>query len=195
MDLSSIVAAILGGLAGSGLTLYSQQRQQKKEFRSLILSFASELVLAFERCVMYYEQSKKGVISYSGLFDFTDASIFSKFAAVADKPEIVTAIMELKSIYFQVGRHVIEAAKSAAQAEGMAEDEDEKKRLLQAARHAQGRALAFFLSSYGDAVSATSQIVEAAREISPGSVVNDLTSRVSRAKQRKINVDELGSAK
>jgi hypothetical protein len=75
----------------------------------------------------------------------------------------------------------------------MAENEDEKKRLLQAARHAQGTALAFFLSSYGDVVSATSQIVEAAREISPGSVVNDFVGRVTRAKQRKINVDQLGN--
>lgn len=73
-------------------------------------------MLAFERCVIYYRQHKqyeksgKIEVSYSGLFNFTDASILSKFASVSNRPEVVTAIMKLKAAYFQVGRHVEDAS-------------------------------------------------------------------------------------
>lgn len=191
MDIFGIITAFLsGGLAGAGINIYFQKRRSAQEYRSLILAFALELVLAFERCVIYYEQSKKGEISYSGLFDFTDASILSKFAAVSKNPETVAAIVDLKSVYFQVGRHVEEASKFAAQANRLAEGEQEKTRLMRAALHAQGTALAFFNSSYEKAEKQTAQVIEAAKKISPGDVVKDLFNRFSQASQKKRNLDK-----
>ncbi len=97
-----LVSAVLGGLAGAGISIYYSRRQAKQEYRSLILSFCSEMVSIFWRCVKYYKQSKTGEISYSALFTFTDSSTLSKFASVCKKPEVVAAIVELKSMYFQV---------------------------------------------------------------------------------------------
>src|SRR3990172_7482849 len=78
-----IVSAILGGLVGAGISIYFSRRQAKQEYRSLILSFCSELVSAFRRCVIYYRQSIQREVSYSALFSFTDASVFSRFASVS----------------------------------------------------------------------------------------------------------------
>src|SRR4030042_1518169 len=61
-----IIASLIGGgLAGAGVNIYVTKRQSKKELRSLILAFASELIFAFVRCVKYYEQSRKLEVSYS----------------------------------------------------------------------------------------------------------------------------------
>jgi len=77
-----LVSAILGGLAGAGIAILYSMRQAKQEYRSLILAFCSELVSAFDRCVMYERLEKERSVSYSTLFDFTDCSALSKLASV-----------------------------------------------------------------------------------------------------------------
>jgi hypothetical protein len=183
-------ALISGGLAGAIVNIYFTKRQSKKELRSLSLAFASELTLAFVRCVKYYEQSRKPEVSYSGLFDFTDSAILSRFAVVNTQPEIVAAIVDLKSHYFQIRRHVEEASKFAAQANRLAEDEKDKERLMKAAIHAQGTALAFFFSSYEDIVMKTGLILEEAKKISSKKVVGDLEQKFKEAEQKKLEIDK-----
>lgn len=140
-----IIASIIGGgLAGAAVNIYFSERQSKKELKALIVVFAAELTLAFARCVKYYDQSRKKEVSYSGLFDFTNASILSRFATVNNQPEVMAAIVNLKSHYFQIGRHVEEASKFAAQADRLAREQEESQRLMKAAFRAQGTALAFF---------------------------------------------------
>jgi hypothetical protein len=80
--LMPLFTAVLGGLAGAGISIWFSRRQARKEYSSLILAFCSELISVFERCVMYYAQIKKKEVSYSALFSFTDSSALSKFASV-----------------------------------------------------------------------------------------------------------------
>lgn len=188
-----LVATILGGLVGALaaclFNIYFSKRQSKKELRSLILAFASELTLAFNRCVMYYEQAVEGSVSYSGLFDFTDASTLSKFATVNTNPEVVAAIMDLKSTYFQVSRHVDEAAKFATQAERITVGKHDKERFERAARHAQETALAFFLNSYKDIQKETDLVIKEAKRISPGKIVEELEIKFLTKTRKKAELD------
>lgn len=189
--IAQIIASIIGGgLAGAVVNIYFTRRQSKKELKSLILAFASEFIFAFVRCVKYYEQSRKQEISFSGLFDFTDASILSRFAVVNTQPEVVAAIMDLKSHYFQIRRHVEDAGKFAVQANRLAEDEKDREKLMRAAVHAQGTALAFFFSSYEDIVQKSSLILEEAKKISPVKVVDELEQKFKDAATKKSELDK-----
>jgi len=176
-------------LAGAVVNVLFAKRQARKELKSLILAFASEFTFAFARCVKYYDQSQKGEISYSGLFDFTDTSILSRFAIVNTQPKVVAAIMGLKSHYFQIRRHVDDAGKFAVQATRLADDNEQEKKLMKAAVHAQRTALAFFFSSYDDIVRKTEIIIEEAKKISPANTVNDLEQKFKNAKNKKSEID------
>ena len=140
---SAILGALVGALAAGIISVLYSNYRASKEYKSLILAFASELILAFNRCVLYYKQSLTlpPTISYSALFDFTDASALSKLATVTKDSAIIEAIMHLKALYFQVGRHVEEAAKFKARADRFPQLANE---LNRAAGHAQRTALAFF---------------------------------------------------
>jgi len=142
--LDRVIAALIGALVATGINIYFNKRRSKRELTSLILTFACELTLAFERCVMYYKQAIKGEVSFSVLFDFTDASVLSRFATVNPQPEIISAIMELKSTYFQIRRHVEDVARFAAQGDRFAEGTEERRLWMNAAGRAQRTALAFF---------------------------------------------------
>ena len=78
--LSGLVAAILTLL----INILYHAHLRKKARRSLIIAFATELVLAFHRCIIYYRQKlterlEKVEVSYSELFEFADASMLSNF--------------------------------------------------------------------------------------------------------------------
>lgn len=187
--LLALISAVLGGLAGAGITIYYQRQQMEQEYRSLILSFCSEFVGAFKRCVNYYRQSRQGEVSYSALFSFTDASAFSIFASVSKNPEVVTAIIELKSMYFQIQRHVEEAANFALQS-SRTSDTFTQQDIMRKAIHAQGTALAFFHSSYDEIEKKTALIVVEAQKVSPGNVANDLSSKFYESRDEKIKLDK-----
>lgn len=184
-----LVSAVLGGLAGAGISIYYSRRQAKQEYRSLMLSFCSEMVSIFWRCVKYYKQSKTGGISYSALFSFTDSSTLAKFASVCKKPEVVAAIVELKSMYFQVQRHVEEASRFAVEG-SRASTQNEKDELMKKAARAQGTALAFFHSSYENIEKEMDLIVETAKQVAPGNVADNLYSKFIEAKTEKKNLDK-----
>jgi hypothetical protein len=194
-DFSPVIAAILGGLAGAAgsaiFFLWYSWRQSRREYRSLILAFGSELVSAFGRCVMYCDQASKEPkeISKSALFEFTDASSLSKFASVCDQPELVATIIDLKSYYFQIGRHAEQAADHVMR-QNASLDPGERKKLLHAAINSQGTALAFFHGFYDSIEKKTALIVEAAKKVYPGAVAEDLFSRFKESKSKKIAMDE-----
>ncbi len=184
-----LVSAVLGGLAGAGISIYYSRRQARQEYRSLILSFCSEMVSIFWRCVKYYKQSKTGEISYSALFSFTDSSTLAKFASVCKKPEVVAAIVELKSMYFQVQRHVEEASRFAVEG-SRASAPNEKDDLMKKAARAQSTALAFFHSSYENIEKEMVLIVQTAKKVAPGNVADNLYSKFIEAKTEKKNLDK-----
>ena len=153
------VAAVLGASAGAllaGLIHWGfSTLRRKKEYRSLLMSFAHELVEDFHRCVLYHRQQKKGEVSFSAIFNFNDASTLSRLAAVTDNPKIVDAIMFLKKLYFQVGRHVENASKFSTESEFIKSKVRKTQKITDAERaakemleikalDAQGTALAFF---------------------------------------------------
>jgi len=183
------ISAILGGLAGAGISIYFSKRQATQEYRPLILSFSSEMVSTFWRCVKYHKQYNSGEISYSSLFSFTDASILSRFASVCKKPEVVAAIIELKSMYFQVQRHVEEASRCAIESRSLSIGADSQQ-LMKRALSAQGAALSFFKSSYKNIVKEMDLIVQTAMQVAPGSVADSLYSKYNEAKSEKKKVDE-----
>jgi hypothetical protein len=183
-----LVSAVLGGLSGAGISIYYSRRQAKQEYRSLILSFCSEMVSIFWRCVKYYKQSKTGEISYSALFSFTDSSTLSKFASVCKKPEVVAAIVELKSMYFQIQRHVEEASRFAVEGSRTSAP-NEKDDLMKKAARAQRTALAFFHSSYENIEKEMDLIVQTAKQVAPGSVADNLYSKFIEAKTEKKNLE------
>jgi len=182
------ISAVLGGLAGAGISIYYQKRQKDQEHKSLILSFCSEFVSAYSRCVKYYGQALKGEVSYSALFNFTDASAFSRFASISKRSEVVAAIIELKSSYFQIQRHVIEASNYALQS-SRESDEFIRQDLIKKARHAQGAALAFFHSSYDDIRDKTALMINEAQKAAPGVVANNLSSKFTNSRGEKIILD------
>lgn len=187
--IASVISAIIGGFAGAGICIWYSRKQARQEYRSLILAFCSELVSTFHRCVMYYEQAKTSGVSYSALFSFTDASALSKVASVCQEPEVVASIIELKSKYFQIQRHVEEAARYAVE-ERRAFTEHEKAELWTKARLAQGTAVGFFLSYYEDIEKETSRIVaEAKRAFPKGKTASYLASKFSKDKEKKANLD------
>jgi hypothetical protein len=199
----SVASLLLGGLGGAVVVIFYSNYRTKREYKSLILAFASELILAFERCVLYYKQSLYPVpqISYSTLFDFTDASALSKLATVTKDSAIIEAIIHLKSQYFQVGRHVDEASKFAARAKRFPQERNQLKR---AADHAQGTAMAFFLGSdlpkpdpetYNMITEKTSLILTAANKVSSKEIAEKLSSKFARALNLKRKLDDLKQEK
>ena len=191
-----IVSALIGALA---VILYYQYRvrQQKK---SLIVVFATELVLVFERCILYLEQANRNEISYSALFQATDSTAISTLASVTNNPDVVRAIVELKAIYFQIARHVERASEYTTRSEEIfvplktsrdldliRMEESKKKELQQKAHIAQSMALGFFKSGYHRILKCTQQVINEAQRISSRRIGNDLKNRfeVQKAKYEK----------
>ncbi len=139
------IAVASGGLAGAVVTGCLSIRRSKSERRSLMVAFCYEFVESYGRCVGYLGQRVDGEVSYSMLYSFTDASVLARYAGVCADPKVIRAIMELKSSFFQIGRHVEHASAAAQQIAYTREDKDkEKESLGRAASFAQSIALAFF---------------------------------------------------
>ncbi len=187
---AAAIGAMAGAMAGALTSIAYFKKQSEKEYISLILAFCSEMVSIYWRCAEYYKQSKKGVISYSALFSFTDSSALSKFASVCQKPAVVAAIVELKSMYFQIQRHVEDASRLAIEG-NLALTQEDKNKLMNKAVLVQGTALAFFLgSSYIKIEKEMDLLVETTQQVAPGVVANNLHSKYLEAKAKKIKVDK-----
>lgn len=148
-----LITAVVTGIVSH----FFQQRRTEQQFRSLIIIIAKEMLLAFERCVLYDQQAKEGTVSFSGIFTFTDSSSIAQFAStVTEDEEVIEATMNLKNKYFQVSRHVEKASSLALESRRLkaladnSDDPDSQNLLEQAsklhfeAQIIQGTALAFF---------------------------------------------------
>lgn len=181
--ISVLLPPILGALAGALTSIAYNWWLTRKEYRSLILSFCAEFVALYERCGMYYDQAVRGEVSYSALFSFTDASAFSKLAAVSKNPEVPTAIIELKAKYFQTQRHVEEASRFALEG-SRTSDVKEKRVNMEKASHAQETALAFFLGEHEEIERLTGLLLSAAQRVTPGHALWNLSTRFSNARSK-----------
>jgi len=206
IDWVTVICALLtSSIFATIVSLITYAIWRSKERRSLIIAFAYEIVFAFHRCVIYYRQSLAGTLSYSKLFVLTDASTLSTYATAGSKTELVEALVFLKAIYFQVARHVEEASKYAADADRLAEGQEEKKRLKRAAEHGYRTALAFFLTPYNpklyqSLVNKTKMIIGEAEKKQKknskylSSVFNtakDVKSKLDKLKKTKMSLSQL----
>ncbi|MEJ2182501.1 MAG: hypothetical protein P8Y66_03155 [Nitrospirota bacterium] len=189
--LYSLLSLILGGVAGATVSIFYSTHRARNESKSLMTAISYELILAFERCVLYYEQAKKGKISYSALFAFTDANIFSRFVSVHSDARVAAAIINLKADYFQISRHVDEASRLAAGMGVHATKSEEESERMQAALKAQSRAMAFFLSSYDRIMENTDILLGTTQKMVPSAVADDLAERFRKGQEK---VDKLMSS-
>jgi hypothetical protein len=187
--LITLFAAATGAIVGVAMSNYYVKKRSDQEYIALILAFCTEMVSLFCRCVMYYNQSKKRVTSYSALFSFTDSTALSKFASVCQKPAVVAAIVELKSRYFQIQRHVEEASRLAV-ASKLASTEEDQNTFMEKAVLAQRTAVAFFISPYEAIEREMNLLVDTTLQVAPGSVANDLHDKYSKALSDKKNIDQ-----
>lgn len=183
-NIEHIILVIIGGISGSLVTNLYSSWQKTKEYRALIFAFCSELVISFDRCVESHRQRKTGIVSYSSLFSFTDAASLSKLASSCKQPGVISAIIELKSMYFQIQPHIEEAAKFALQSARSTKVEEQAE-LMNKALHAQATGLAFFEYFYADIVRFTQLIINNTLKISPGNESWSLNSRFIDAKTKR----------
>jgi hypothetical protein len=183
----SVISAIIGGLVGSGLTVFISWRRRRNEYKSYILVIAAELILAFERCALYEKQREEGVVSFSGIFDFIDATVISNFAAVCSSPDVVVAIINLKFSFFQIGRHVEDASRFATEATRAHRAGEEHIRLMEAASVAQAQAIAFFAGppAYERIVRDLGLVINTTIVLSPRDTAQEILKRFEEARSNK----------
>jgi hypothetical protein len=177
-----VISIFTGSLAGVVVSIYYQRKRQGGERRSLILAFCVEFISTFERCVLYYKQKQKDLVSFSSLFDFTDSSILSKYASVCTRPKTIQSIVELKESFYQIRRHVEMASEFALKIlekpEGF-----EQEVLKKNASKAQSIALIFFRDHFDKILRNIDLLIETAKKEAPGVFTNDLSERFQKAKK------------
>jgi hypothetical protein len=132
------VVTLVAGTIGGILLISYQARVSRRQERAILIQFVQEYLLLYSRCSMYYEQMLKGKISFSTLFEISDATTFTKFSELIKNAKVQETAMRLKADFFQVIRY----ADIASTALGIERDR------LKATR-AQGLAVTFFM---GEAV-------------------------------------------
>jgi len=81
--------------------------QRKKEQKTLLLAFLSELILAFTRVLTYRELFFAGRRPYPAIYETTDATMIGRLANVLDDPNIISIIIKLKESYYQIDRYIL----------------------------------------------------------------------------------------
>ena len=190
----AIVGAVLGGVVGAVAALLTTSWQVKKrakqELQSLILVFCSEFVLAFERCVTFYEQLSKSNPSLAGLFQFTDATMLSRLTSVCKDPEVARAIIVLKNSYYQIGRHIDAASEmlNVAEINAITRDGDPLEITRDDIWAHQRTALGFFNASYNAIDLETRRVISATKEYAPGDSADDWERRFNKRWQDYKNL-------
>jgi len=204
-----ILPSVLAAIIAVTVTIAYGHHRLEQQKAGLILTFATELVIAFERCVMYFEQAYiLGEVSKSPIPQTTDASTLSALANVVDDPEIIINIVELRARYFHIGRHAEDAAKFATESDRIPMTVKEAKKILDSpiareppqtekrdmakkkielsnsAMNSQLTALAFFERApvYDDIIEKTEKTLDTARQIKSGKTVDVLKARFERSK-------------
>lgn len=174
------IASLTAAIVSSGFLVCYYILTRQRERKALLMAYFTELVGLFERTVLYYCQRREGGISYSALYEASDSNMLARFAGVVDDPEIINAIIRLKSIYYQIQRHALEASKLASEIPiqqfkyekalkefGDNDSEtiklkDELNYINLKASHAQSRAIAFI--AFDEIVAYTQRIIDYAKK-------------------------------
>jgi hypothetical protein len=99
-DFTVLLAGVLGVCLLLAWNVYVRKTQEK----ALLQTFIQEFLLLYKRCTMYYGQMTTGAISYSTLFEISDAGMVTKLAETTNEPPIIETVMQLKADFFQVVR-------------------------------------------------------------------------------------------
>ncbi len=147
---TDILIPLIAGFGGTLLGIRHSEHSQKKEYKSLLLLLVQEYMLLLSRSTMYYKQFIDGSVSFSSLFQLSDNNTFLRLSQVSDNTHCIRVVLELKSDFFQVVRHVQRASEHMSkfideQVEGHKPLADEE---FKKAKHAQSMAMIFFV---GDA--------------------------------------------
>lgn len=202
--LSAAIAALVSASLLVGFSLWQRSREKK----ALLLAYATELVEAFRRTVMYYKQHSEGQLSYSALYEATDATTLGKLASVVDNPDIVYAVVRLKGRYYQVQQDVLEASQSAAESsvqtaeskftretkwvtdETVLEPDDEREDSLLRVEQAQSKALDFFdEETFDNMVRWTQTFIGYTKKSVRGRLLSDLERKLNQSIADKRKID------
>lgn len=107
MDWQALIgdfAVLFAGVLGVCLLLAWNVYVRKTQEKALLQTFIQEFLLLYKRCAMYYNQMTIGAISYSTLFEISDAGMVTKLAETTNEPPIIETVMRLKADFFQVIR-------------------------------------------------------------------------------------------
>ena len=202
----SILAALIGAVVSSGIIAINVLLQRSRQRKVLLVVITTDLVERFMRATMYYNQIRKGAISFSALYEATDPNTIVKLAEVIKDQDILHTIIELKGWYYQIQRHVLEASKFAAeQALQNLKYEDFKQTLgtehpdtVQAkkelrevsvrAHGAQSRAIAFY--DFEDMFSGTKTLINYTKKHVSGPYIASLEAKLNRRLREKEEIDQ-----
>jgi len=160
--LTLLISSVTAALVSSGFLVWDYRRRRVRARKALLMAYVTELVQLFWRTVLYYSQRIQHGVSYSALYEVSEADMLGQFAGVVDDPKVIYAIIRLKERYFQIQRHVLEASKLATEFsiqevryqrllehydpedDRVKEAQNRSQDAIVRAKHAQSRALAFF---------------------------------------------------
>lgn len=202
--LSAAIAALISASLLVGFSLWQRSREKK----ALLLAYATELVEAFCRSVMYYKQHSEGRVSYSALYEATDAATLGKLASLVDNPDIIYAVVRLKERYCQIQQDVLEASRSAVESfvetaesgfaretrwvsdETVLEYDEKREGSLLRAERAQSAALAFFdEETFDNMVRWTETFIGYAKKSVRGRLLSDLERKLRQSIADKQRTD------
>ena len=98
------ITVLLAGVLGVCLLLAWNVYVRKTQEKALLQCFIQEFLLLYKRCAMYYYHMNRSSISYSTLFEISDAGMVTKLAEVTNEPHVIETVMKLKADFFQVIR-------------------------------------------------------------------------------------------
>ena len=204
--IGSILAAFIGAIVSSGVNAINRLLQRRRQRKALLIAITTDLVERFMRATMYYNQIRKGSISYSALYEATDPNTIVKLAEVIKNHDIMHTIVELKGSYYQIQRHVLEASKFAAEQNlpkakwenfkqtigsehpDTVQAEKELIEVSTRAHIAQGRAIAFF--NFEEMLSWTKTLIEYSKKHAGGSAIASLESKLNQRLEEKEKTDD-----
>jgi len=76
--IGAILAALIGAVVSSGIIALASLLQRRRQRKALLVAFTTDLVERFMRATLYYNQIRKGEISYSALYEATDPNTLVK---------------------------------------------------------------------------------------------------------------------
>jgi hypothetical protein len=112
--LTLAIFTILGGAIGGFVAVFYNSYSSSRQEKALILLFVQEFMLLFRRCTMYYEQMLKGSVSFSTIYEATDAGTLEKLAEKISDHNVMKKIIKIKADFFQVIRWAHRASRTEA---------------------------------------------------------------------------------